>query len=319
MGVASSLYWANRDFLALASTTDENRNYYYGLETFFATNTNIVVPMAVGTFIGWYGGEQVEKVLGAYRIVTGLVFVLAMMASVLVQKGGFRNPPATRFIYLRYHWIWNRMQVMSIIKGIGDGYLVTAPAMLVMTLVGKEGSLGTLLSAGGVISAVMLYILGRTTKPKHRIWLMTIGMSVFLLGALANAILFSAAGVLVFMVLFVLSRPLTDIAAYPIYLLAIDTAAAAEKRNQYSHVMSREFACYIGRAGGCLLFILLAYGISNQFALRYALLMVALLQLLVIPVALTIIRGCDAYWRGVAASTAGTVPLSDESPATISK
>ena len=38
--------------------------------------------------------------------------------------------------------------------------------MLVMTLVGKEGSLGTLQSAGGVLSAILLYILGRTTAPQ---------------------------------------------------------------------------------------------------------------------------------------------------------
>lgn len=35
MGMSFGFYWANRDFLALATTNDSNRNYYYGLETFF--------------------------------------------------------------------------------------------------------------------------------------------------------------------------------------------------------------------------------------------------------------------------------------------
>ncbi|HSS99200.1 MAG TPA: hypothetical protein VLK33_19330, partial [Terriglobales bacterium] len=62
MGMSFGLYWANRDFLALSSTDDSNRNYYYGLENFFATNIAIVVPLAVGAFIaawtrdGWFGG-----------------------------------------------------------------------------------------------------------------------------------------------------------------------------------------------------------------------------------------------------------------------
>ncbi|WP_315814988.1 hypothetical protein [Paraflavitalea speifideaquila] len=34
MGLSFGFYWANRDYLALAITNDENRNYYYGLETF---------------------------------------------------------------------------------------------------------------------------------------------------------------------------------------------------------------------------------------------------------------------------------------------
>lgn len=35
MGLSFGFYWANRDVLALAITNDDNRNYYYGLETFF--------------------------------------------------------------------------------------------------------------------------------------------------------------------------------------------------------------------------------------------------------------------------------------------
>ena len=34
MGLSYGFFWANRDFLALNTTKDENRNYYYGIETF---------------------------------------------------------------------------------------------------------------------------------------------------------------------------------------------------------------------------------------------------------------------------------------------
>src|SRR5208282_1215528 len=171
MGMSFGLYWSNRDFLALSSTNDSNRNYYYGLENFFATNMNIGVPLVVGAFIARFGGADAARVGLAYQIVTGIVFVLTFLASVIVHRGRFENPPTTRFLYFRYHWLWNRMQLLAVLKGIGQGYIVTAPAMLVMTLVGKEGSLGALLSASGVLSAILLYILGRTTLPRHRIYL----------------------------------------------------------------------------------------------------------------------------------------------------
>jgi len=64
MGVSFGLYWSNRDFLALSSTEDSNRNYYYGLEAFFATNTGIVVPMVIGAFIGWYRVRAHAVLLG---------------------------------------------------------------------------------------------------------------------------------------------------------------------------------------------------------------------------------------------------------------
>ena len=304
MGMSFGLYWSNRDYLALSSTTDANRNYYYGLETFFATNIGIVVPFAIGAFIGWYGGNDSAQVGRAYQIITGVVFVLTFAASLILHQGKFNNPPRSRFLYFRYHWIWNRMQLLAILKGLAQGYIVTAPAMLIMTHVGKEGSLGTILSLGSVLSAILLYVLGRTTQPKHRIYLFAVGLSLFALGALANGVLFSKLGVLVFMVLLVLGWPLADVAYFTIQLLVIDTVSAIEKRNQYSYIFVQEFGFYLGRFAGCGLFILLATQVSNTFALRYALLIVALLQLLSVFVARTILRGC-----------AGAAPVGEAEPA----
>jgi len=310
MGMSFGLYWSNRDYLALSSTSDGNRNYYYGLETFFATNVGIVVPFAVGAFIGWYGGDVVGQVARAYQVVTAVVFVITIAASVIVHQGQFKNPPRSQFLYFRYHWIWNRMQLLAILKGLAQGYIVTAPAMLIMTHVGKEGSLGTILSVGSVLSAILLYILGRTTGPKHRIYLFAIGLSLFAAGALANGILFNKLGVLLFMVLLVLGRPLADIAYFTIQLLVIDTVSAIEKRNQYAYIFVQEFGFYIGRFTGCGLFILLATQVSNTFALRFALLIVAVLQLLSVLVAKRILKGCADTEQAVKVTTAGmAIPI----------
>jgi MFS transporter, YQGE family, putative transporter len=310
MGMSFGLYWANRDYLALSTTSDGNRNYYYGLETFFATNIGIVVPFAVGAFIGWYGGEVTGQVSRAYQVVTAVVFVITIAASVIVHRGQFKNPPPTQFLYFRFHWIWNRMQLLAILKGLAQGYIVTAPAMLIMTHVGKEGSLGTILSVGSVLSAILLYILGRTTKPKHRIYLFAIGLSLFALGALANGILFNKLGVLLFMVLLVLGRPLADIAYFTIQLLVIDTVSEIEKRNQYAYIFVQEFGFYIGRFAGCGLFILLATQVSNTFALRFALLIVAGLQLLSVFVARRILQGCaDAEQAGQVTPVGTPIPV----------
>ncbi len=310
MGMSFGLYWANRDYLALASTSDGNRNYYYGLETFFATNVGIVVPLAVGAFIGWYGGEVAGEVSRAYQVVTAVVFVITIAASIIVHQGHFQNPPRTQLLYFRFHWIWNRMQLLAILKGLAQGYIVTAPAMLIMTHVGKEGSLGTILSGGSVLSAILLYILGRTTQPKHRIYLFAVGLSLFALGALANGILFNKLGVLLFMVLLVLGRPLADIAYFTIQLLVIDTVSEIEKRNQYAYIFVQEFGFYIGRFAGCGLFILLATQVSNTFALRFALLIVAGLQLLSVFVARRILKGCAATAQAGRGTPAGMpVPI----------
>jgi MFS transporter, YQGE family, putative transporter len=294
MGMSFGLFWANRDFLALSTTNDSNRNYYYGLETFFYTNTYVIVPFFVGAFIaatglrGWFGGDRNT----AYQIVTGVVFLLTICSSILVHRGRFENPPNTDFIYFRYHWLWNRMQLLAILKGLAQGYIVTAPAMLVMRLVGQEGALGTIQAVGGIVSAFLLYVIGRTTKPSDRIVIFTVGLALFALGGLANALLFNAAGVLIFMVCLLLGRPLHDIAYFPIQMQVIDTVSAIEHRNKFAYIFNQEFGFFIGRFAGCGLFILLANYVSDTFALRYALLIIGAVQLLSIWMAKRVLSGC---------------------------
>lgn len=295
MGMSFGLFWANRDFLALSTTNDSNRNYYYGLETFFYTNTYVIVPIAIGWFIegtgrqGWFDGDRNT----AYQIVTGIVFLLTVASSILVHRGEFENPPDSQFVFFRFHWLWNRMQLLAILKGLAQGYIVTAPAMLVIRLVGQEGALGTLQAVGGILSAFLLYAIGRTTKPQHRIVIFTIGLALFALGGLANALLFNAFGVFLFMACLLLSRPLHDIAYFPIQMQVIDTVAAIEHRNKFAYIFSQEFGFYIGRFAGCMLFLLLANQVSDTFALRYALLVIGAIQLLAIPVAQRILKGCN--------------------------
>jgi YQGE family putative transporter len=314
MGMSFGLFWANRDYLALSTTTDENRNYYYGLETFFYTNTYVIVPFAIGWFIestgtrSWFGGDRNT----AYQIVTLAVFLLTIFASIVVHRGRFVNPPPSRFVYFKFHWLWNRMQLLAILKGIGQGYMVTAPAMLIMQLVGQEGALGTIQAIGGVFSAFLLYIIGRTTGPSQRILIFSIGLSLFALGGLINAALFNKVGVLAFMICLLLARPLHDIAYFPIQMQVIDTVAAIERRNKFAYIFSQEFGFYIGRFAGCMLFILLANQVSDTFALRFALLLIGIVQLLSIPVARRIIAGCERTTRE---ESSKDVPLTQIDPA----
>ena len=313
MGMSFGLFWANRDFLALSTTADSNRNYYYGVETFFYTNTYVIVPAIVGGFIagtnvnGWFGGDPNT----AYRIITGCCFCLTIVSSIVVHRGTFENPPKSDFIFFRFHWLWNRMQLLAILKGLAQGYIVTAPAMLVMRLVGQEGALGTIQAAGGILSAFLLYFIGRMTTPAHRIVILTIGLILFALGGLANALLFNATGVFLFMACLLLSRPLHDIAYFPIQMQVIDAVSAIERRNKFAYIFNQEFGFFIGRFAGCGLFILLASRISDAFALRYALLMIGVVQLLSIWVAQQVLNGCAATRRGE--SSTDTIPVGQES------
>jgi YQGE family putative transporter len=97
-------------------------------------------------------------------------------------------------------------------------------------------------------------------------------------------------GVMVFVLCKVFFQPLHDLAYYPIMMKVIDVVSKRENRNQYAYILNHEFGLYLGRIGGLGLFIFLAFYVSEIFALRYSLIIVAILQLLSIPLAKNIMK-----------------------------
>jgi YQGE family putative transporter len=295
MSFSSGFYWANRDFLALSTTSDSTRNYYYGIDQFFSTNIGVITPFLVGDcFIA-----NVEKyhwfdlsVDQAYQVVVGLVFVLVFFASIMIHQGNFKNPKKTRFVYVRFHKQWKWIQLLTVVRGLAQGYMTLVPTLLILTLIGNEGAVGRILSGGGILSAVTLYILGRTTGPKHRLLIYSVSVVAFAVGALTNSLLYSAVGVLIFIVCQTLSAPLQEIAYFGTQMLLIDVTSFLEKRNEYAYIFNLEFSYLLGRCSGLIFFMFLAQHYSNGFALRYALPLIAVIQLTGILLVKHILEKC---------------------------
>jgi YQGE family putative transporter len=282
MSLSAGFYWANRDFLALSSTSDSTRSYYYGLDQFFCTNVGVITPFLIGDcFIAnvdkyhWFN----MNINQAYYVVLGLVFALCTAASVMIHQGNFKNPKKTKFVYFSFHKQWKYLQLLTVVRGLAQGYMALAPALLILTLIGKEGAMGEIYSGGGILSAVTLYILGRTTGPKHRLLIYSIAVVAFAIGAMTNTLLYSAIGVLIFIACQTLSSPLQEISYFGTQMLLIDVTSFLEKRNEYAYIFNLEFSYLLGRCGGLIFFIVLAKNFDNTFALRYALPIIAVIQL----------------------------------------
>ena len=171
--------------------------------------------------------------------------------------------------------------------------LKQTPAILILKLVGNEGTLGVIQGVSGAITAILVYVLGRVTKPKHRTIVFGAGLTIFLVGSVVNGIMFSATGVVIFVLCKVIFQPLHDLAYFPIMMRVIDVVSKIEKRNEYAYILSHEFGLFIGRASGLILFIVLAFWVSEDFALKYALVIVALIQMLSLPLSKHIIKECN--------------------------
>lgn len=294
MGAASGFFWTNRYLLALNNTDDDNRNYFFGLESFFFSITSIGVPLIIGSFISLMDGKEIFgytfDVTLSYQVVTLVVVAITIIACIVLWRGDFKNPKETEFLYFHFVTLWKKMLGMAMLKGMVQGFLVTAPAILVLKLVGDEGVLGVIQGISGALTALLVYILGRVSHPKDRIKIFVSGLIIFFIGTLFNGILYSAFGVILFVLCKVVFQPLFDLAYFPIMMKTIDVVAKIENRNEYAYILSHEFGLFAGRAFGLLLFLFLAYWVSQDFALKYALIIVAVLQLLAYPLAKNIIK-----------------------------
>ena len=297
IGAASGFFWTNRYLMALNVTKDENRNYFFGLESFFFTIANITIPLIIGALLASIDGMLVFGIVFniyfGYRIVTVIVLAITILACFSLAHGKFENPVQKDFLYFRFDRLWNKQILLAMLKGLVQGFLVTAPAMLIMRYVGKEGSLGLIQGISGGLTAILIYLLGRFAKPKHRILIFGFGITLFLIGTVVNGIELSMFGVMVFVLCKVFFQPLHDLAYYPIMMKVIDVVSKRENRNQYAYILNHEFGLYIGRVSGLGLFIFLAFYVSETFALRYSLIIVAVLQMLSIPLAKNIMK--DSY------------------------
>ncbi len=290
MGTSYGFFWCNRDFLAISSTNDSNRNFYFSLETVFYTITFIIMPALAGLFISLGETRNWYPPRFAYISLTVLVFALTTLSSAMVHQGNFENPANERFVFFKFHRDWRKMLLLGSFKGIAQAAIFFYPILLILTFIGNEGSLGGIVAAGSLLTAVFLYFVGRFSKPEHRIWIFSAGLILYLLGGTLNTLLFSAIGVFLYQMLGSLARPLLDAAYFPIQMNVIDKVSEIEKRNKFSYIFNHEFGLYAGRLAGCMVFLVTAYYFSPEVALRYSLLIIAAIQVLSIPIAKNLIQ-----------------------------
>jgi YQGE family putative transporter len=92
------------------------------------------------------------------------------------------------------------------------------------------------------------------------------------------------------MLFLLLAKPLMDLAYFPIQFSVIDILSKKENRGEFAYILNHEAGLYVGRFLGAATFILLAHYFSTEIALRYAIIIIAVLQLSSIYVAKVIMK-----------------------------
>lgn len=112
LGIGTGLYWANRNYLTLKETNEENRSYFFGLLFSFATLIGLVITLLVGWLI----------VFGmSYQLLIAVAFILIFFSGFVILRGNYETPKIGRLFIRNSSYIWMRKRMIHLGIGLVEG------------------------------------------------------------------------------------------------------------------------------------------------------------------------------------------------------
>ena len=228
-GLGNSFFWANKNTLLIKATKADNRLYYSGLEGTMGTVVGIVAPFLAGWLFILMGWVSLPTIYFYYFLSLTSIFIL-LISGIKINKLNINiKAPAIKFRPIRVAQSWNIWRGIATTWGFFTGVGLVIPTILILMLVGKEGSLGNLQALMAVLSALTTYILSRMATKKHRLAIMIAGIVIFLLGSIFLGIGFTAIGAIVYILLSGLAGPLRTMVFTPVFMELIDNERKISK------------------------------------------------------------------------------------------
>lgn len=269
LGAGTGFYWSNRNYLTIKETDEKNRSYFLGLLFSYATLVGLVVTFSVGWLI----------VFGlSYQLLVTAAFVLITMSGFMVLKNSFSTPKIKKLLINRPSAAWQKKRLVHLGLGLVEGLSFFIPSLLILSLLGNEGILGTLTALSSILSAVLIYYYGRKSKiGDHKKYFIFFVIVNFVLSLLL-ALFFQKYVVILFTLLNGLIINFLWLTAMPLVMKNIDLDSFNREEIRFSYIFDSEIFLNIGRVSGCLLCLFIAFEFNDLFALRYSPLILAVIQ-----------------------------------------
>ena len=146
-------------------------------------------------------------------------------------------------------------------------------------LVGEEGIFGTVESVACLLSAIVMYVVGRKVNLDRSWKMVAIGSLVVFAGTLTLSFWYGVVGVLANLVLMTIGRSLIWTSSYSQTMELMDQGKGAEMpERQYAYVFDNELFFNVGRVMGVGILLYMIYVGGINFALRYIFLLAAALH-----------------------------------------
>lgn len=278
LGLAQGFYWANRNALTSKLSQGEYRYRFVSVETALGTVAGVISPLLIGWFIA--SGEQLstQTIDHAYQVTAVASLILLMAAGALAWPLAIEPLGTKRMSFAGTSKLWKTQRVIEIVNGMAHGIETVLPLVIILTLLGQEGAVGTLKSAGAVFSAIVIVFLRKYVRHHHHANLFGVWLVVTLLGSTLFAVLYTPMSALIYFLLSGLVSPVRWSSFTTVMYEIVDQELRAKDSHRFFYIADREVFLNIGRVIGLLLLTFL-FRLSPEMVSRYGLLLVALIPL----------------------------------------
>lgn len=259
-GLGSGVYWSARNYLSLHLTTDNNRDFFSGIDYILISAGRILTPLIIGVYIGlgikyhWFSASF------AYRSVLTVALGLAIVVTLFtlrVPNNFYRKEGS---LMVKTNSLWTAVRKMFFYLGFYQSAFFVVPTVFIMKFIGGENMVGTLNAMCYVLAILTIYYLSSRSAMEHRTRIMRTGFYIFLTGTLLFSLFlpFAAALGTYFLIFFMFfTESILNYPARATMLKATEEMKTNVDADGYQYLTDIELFAEIGRIVGLIIFFIL--------------------------------------------------------------
>ena len=268
-GVAEGFYWSGFHLVSYDTTSDRDRDRYFGAQATATWFLTAALPPAAGAII--VAGTQVGGPYRGYQLIFALAAVLLMAAMVLAGRlpSGTRErlsmPRVARLVRRNPDWQWVTQARLA--DGFTGSLMGLVLTVLTYLLLKNEQQVGNFNGLMGLLGVGISLGLAAFMKPKHRIRCALVGGYLLVMSTLLLPLYLTAGALIAYGFLRAVGGPLHGNALAPMALQVIDRDPQA-KTMRYEYIVHQELCLGIGRVLSIGCFLLLMAPLNQMLLAR---------------------------------------------------
>jgi MFS family permease len=269
LGMGAGFYWANRNYLTIKETDEQNRSYFFGLLFSYSTIIGLIVTFAVGWLI----------VFGlSYQLLISVAFVIIALSGSIVLKKTYHTPKIGKLFISQPTSTWQKKRLIHLGIGIVEGLSFFVPSLLILIMVGNEGILGTLTAVSSIFSAVLIYYYGRKSDMSYHKKYFILSVIFNLALSILLALFFQKYIIIFFSLFNGLVISFLWLTVSPLVMKNIDIDSYNRKESRFCYILDSEIFLNIGRVFGCFLCLSITFFAGDLFSLRFSPFILSIIQ-----------------------------------------